>query len=129
MYTKGAVRQIYKDILKASLSVYDSVIAWCADNESINFLSFTLTASNLDIAMKQAAAWQNKFSEVPKDTDVLDLEKQCVEKSKLADNLLGKIGDQRNYTIHKNKDNEDVQELIKKALLELDSQLRSFGKA
>jgi hypothetical protein len=128
MYKAAAVRELYKDIIKGTLSVYDSVIAWCADVEGINFLSFTLTANNLDIAMKQAAGWQEKFSNIRKDADLVYLEEQIVQKGQLADSLLGKIGDDRNYTLHKNGDNEAAKDVIRKAMLELDSKLRAYGK-
>ncbi len=128
MYTTGSIKELYRDILKSHLSVYDSVIEWCANSEQITFLSFTLTVNNLNIAMQQASSWQGKFANLPRDKEVSYLEGQCDRKSKLADELLGRIGDERNYTLHKNGDNEEGSEIIRRAMLELDGKLRTLAR-
>jgi hypothetical protein len=129
MYGNRTIRQLYKDIMKGTLSVYDSIIAWCANIEEINLLSFSLTVNNLNSAMQQSSAWKEKFSKIPKDAEVSCLEEQCAQKGVLADTLLGKIGDERNYTIHRNGDNEKAKEIIRTGIMEIDSRLRSYGKA
>ena len=128
MYRTETIKELYKDIMKSILSVYDSVIEWCANREGINFLSFTVTVNNLNIAMHQASSWHAKFENVKGDAEVSYLEGQCDQKGKLADSLLGKIGDENNYTIHNNVDNEGAKEILIKGILELDSKLRSYGK-
>ena len=128
MYRTATIKQLYKDILKSILTVYDSVIEWCANREGINFLSFTVTVNNLNIAMQQASTWHDKFENVKGDAEVLYLQGQCDQKAKLADTLLGKIGDESNYTIHKSGDNEGAKEILTKGILELDAKLRAFGK-
>ncbi len=130
-YRRGqlnAFTQSYTALLKGAIEFGDSIYEFCAKRQDINVLSFTAAVGKLDNLMKVVASWHDYYQSSGITEKLSSLEEECTSKLRRADSLLGMIGDECNYTLHKNGDNAEFWKRVEGYILKLDSFLRNPTK-
>jgi hypothetical protein len=127
-YRRGqlnAFTQSYTALLKGAIGFGDSIYEFCVKRQDINVLSFGNALGKLDNLMKVVASWHNFYQPTGITEKLSVLEEECTSRLSHADSLLGTIGDEFNYTVHKNGDNAAIKKVIDQCLRTLDAFLRN----
>ena len=92
-------REIYKGFIRGKIRACDEVISWCASRQNVDYSTFTVILTRLDIQMQQAGEYVRYFAAIKNDSELDQLIAEYRKRSAAADIEMSALGNEKHYLI------------------------------